>query len=66
MIRKYYHDISFIFTADDIRLCKKDDPRLNDCLKTLFESLRPRLMDGKSIQIIVTNVLSSRFTNTCI
>lgn len=43
------NEVIFVTEAkipDDIKLCKKDDPRLNDCLKNLFESLRPKLVQG--------------------
>ena len=35
-------------------MCKKDDPELDNCLKQVFESLRPKLSEGKQVFVYFT------------
>lgn len=35
-----------MFSASYIKLCKQDDPKVNECLKTLLENLRPYITRG--------------------
>lgn len=36
----------YIFTADFIHLCKKNDPKIDQCLLETVESLRPKFETG--------------------
>lgn len=39
-------------TAGYIKVCKRNDPNLNDCIRDSIENLRPQLKAGKSCPFV--------------